>query len=139
MASRDGVTVEGGASTSPRVTRMDFSASSSAPVARLTLTTEFALGASLAPARNAPHENFPTEARWSPDGVCLLTSGAEDCVFRVYDVPARVSEPGETRASRDGNEAASPRRSPRKTRSGAAPEARRRTMREGNDAPLDTG
>ena len=111
MASRDGITVEGDASTSPRVTRMNLSASSSAPVARLTLTTEFALGASLAPARNAPHENFPTEARWSPDGVCLLTSGAEDCVFRVYDVPAPVSDPVKTRASRDGNETASPRRS----------------------------
>ena len=111
MAPRDGVTVEGGASTSPRVTRMDFSASSSAPVARLTLTTEFALGASRAPARNAPHENFPTEARWSPDGVCLLTSGAEDCVFRVYDVPARVPAPHETRSSQEGNEAASRRSS----------------------------
>ena len=111
MAPRDGVSVEGDASTSLRVTCMDLSSSSSAPVARLTLTTEFALGASRAPARDAPHENFPTEARWSPDGVCLLTSGAEDNVFRVYDVPARVSEPGETRASRDGNEAASPRRS----------------------------
>ena len=113
MAPRDGVTVEGGASTSPRVTRMDFSASSSAPVARLTLTTEFALGASRAPARNAPHENFPTEARWSPDGVCLLTSGAEDCVFRVYDVPARVPAPHDTRSSQEGNDAAKSRSSSR--------------------------
>ena len=112
MAPRDGVSVEGDASTSLRVTCMDLSSSSSAPVARLTLTTEFALGASRAPARDAPHENFPTEARWSPDGVCLLTSGAEDNVFRVYDVPARIPGPGEriSETSHDGNEPASPRR-----------------------------
>ena len=92
MTARAGVTVGGDVSVSPQVTCMNLSGSSSAPVARLTLTTEFALGAKRVHGRNAnaPHENFLTDARWSPDGVCLLTAGAEDGTFRVYDVPGEL-------------------------------------------------
>ena len=87
MTARVGVTVTpGDTSQSPRVTCMDFSSSSTAPVPRLTLTTEFLLGAKQS-SQNATHENFLTDVRWSPDGVCLLTVGAEDATFRVYDVP----------------------------------------------------
>ena len=97
MTARDGVTVDGDASTSPRMSCMNFSASSTAPVARLTLTTEFALGAknrTRDPSGNPAglHDNFLTNLRWSPDGACLLTVGAEDNVFRVYDVPAEAPD-----------------------------------------------
>ena len=77
---------------------LDVSASAScAPTARLTLTTEFALRAGRAgappgpPRANDPHDNFLKGVRWSPDGVCLLTCGAEDNTFRVYDIPADLS------------------------------------------------
>jgi WD40 repeat protein len=74
---------------------MDLSASATIPpVAALTLVTEFAIGAGKAGAASAgadddePHDNFLKAVKWSPDGVCLLTCGAEDNTFRIYDVPA---------------------------------------------------
>ena len=77
---------------------LDVSASaSSAPTARLTMTTEFALRAGRAgappgpPRADEPHDNFLKGVRWSPDGVCLLTCGAEDNTFRVYDIPADLA------------------------------------------------
>ena len=54
------------------------------PTARLTCVAEFAVNAGRAGARpgpsgrSGPHDNHPTKVRWSPDGVSLLTCGADD-------------------------------------------------------------
>ena len=67
-------------------------AARSGPVASLTMTAEFAHAAGRRGARggdgdaSTPHDNHLKRVRWSPDGVCLLTCGAEDNTFRVYDV-----------------------------------------------------
>jgi WD40 repeat protein len=81
-----------------RLYALDLSKHASAPTPALTLTTEFAVNAGRKGASSSgthdwiPHDNHLKGARWSPDGVCLLTCGAEDNTFRVYDIPNNIDD-----------------------------------------------
>lgn len=80
-----------------RLYALDLSSRASTPTSSLTLTTEFAVNAGRAGASTSAHDSIPHDnhlkgARWSPDGVCLLTCGAEDNTYRVYDIPANLDD-----------------------------------------------